>query len=270
MRTGAGAARQQCSPRLRACTEFRSCARGPGAGWDAAARTPFRLAGLGASVRFSTMNPFLRPTARPVLSIPPGILAACAAELPRASKKNRACVRGVIPTNIEWQTRTCWQCEGGSAAGIVDPGGTARARRSNSVPAPHLLPALARARACLVLLQAPPATDGGAGCVCGGALARGVLGARRDWARRACAGAGGMPKKSVSRSASASKSPGRRSSSTSRGGVPHRRGSMPPAPPSLARAAPRRRPRAAPALSPRCPPPATRLGPLRRFGGFGR
>lgn len=39
-------------------------------------RTPFLEAGLGASLRFSTMNPFLRPTARPVLSIWPGIAAA--------------------------------------------------------------------------------------------------------------------------------------------------------------------------------------------------
>ena len=47
-----------------------------GHGQQGGALTPFLLAGLGASLRFSTMNPFLRPTARPVLSIVPGMLAA--------------------------------------------------------------------------------------------------------------------------------------------------------------------------------------------------
>ena len=44
-----------------------------GQGQQGVALTPFLLAGLGASLRFSTMNPFLRPTARPVLSIVPGM-----------------------------------------------------------------------------------------------------------------------------------------------------------------------------------------------------
>jgi hypothetical protein len=59
----------------RTAAEIRLFARRPGAGGEAKARTPLRVDGLTGSLRFSTMNPFFRPTARPVLSIPPGMIA---------------------------------------------------------------------------------------------------------------------------------------------------------------------------------------------------
>ena len=79
---------QRCSHAAAATRSYTRCSssrrrqagaltnRARGQGQQGGALTPFLLEGLGASLRFSTMNPFLRPTARPVLSIVPGILLA--------------------------------------------------------------------------------------------------------------------------------------------------------------------------------------------------